>query len=157
MIDVLKELRAACAVAVGKREETVTLSTRTAVALELAISNTLRLAGNVETYAAELDREIRAMRGAMRPILPDIDTTWSKDAPVSLAPHIALLDQGQLGWQEIEAGMRQQIADYMLRILAERHETIEEAYAAGPHWLPSWTSMYRYYNARWNHLKARSR
>lgn len=105
-----------------------------------------RASGDLVTLAGWLEMTVTAP-------LSECETKWSKDAPIDIKAWIAGLDEYMIEWSELPASIKARIVAYTLAQLSKQHEEVAEAMKYAPHWLPSWTTLYRTYNARWRELK----
>lgn len=153
MIDALQDLRTATAEAAGDGAGTVTLPLKTAQTLEAALATAIRLAGAIVDSANAIHRDACALAKTARPIVPEQASPWSALAPLALKEIVYYLDIGAEQWWAVDKETRSKIVEFVLAELASRYESIEAAMVNAPHWLPTWTSLYRYYGARWTDLK----
>lgn len=153
MIDALRDLQTVTAEAAGAGAGTVTLPLKTAQTLESALATAIRLAGAIVDSANAVHRDACDLAKTARPIVPEQASPWSALAPLTLKEIVYYLDIGAEQWWAVDKDTRPKIAEFVLAELAGRYDSIEAAMANAPDWLPSWTSLYRYYGARWNDLK----
>lgn len=111
------------------------------------------LAGAIERMAVQLLADAQRLTNLVRVQVPARTTEWSACAPIEIRAWLAMLDDDEVEWKDVPFAERQQIVEYVLGVLAGRHEQLAHAMSAAPQWLPSWTSLYRSHNARWRTVR----
>jgi len=146
-------LRNATKVAIDAGNDEVVLPVDVARELVLLMNTLTDQSSALMLMAGDLNKHIRWLDLTVTAPLSTVETKWSRGAPIEIKAWIASLDGYMMEWSEVPSTIKQRIAEYVLSVLAEKHAELSSAMKNAPRWLPSWTTLYRTYNARWRDLK----